>query len=128
MCCGSTNVMACLPITRRQILDSSKLKGFADDNFKFEVKLQKVIQTGRKHCGKRRNCLLQAIYPFPTLFSKGLFPRDIKRCRCVGMGYGTMDQRVVLSALLPRQCSFIKCMIKPTNHLVAQACFTASQM
>ena len=25
-----------LPITRRQILDSSKLKEFADDNFKFE--------------------------------------------------------------------------------------------
>ena len=29
----------------------------------------------RKHCGKRRNCLLQAISPFPTVFSKGLFPR-----------------------------------------------------
>ena len=26
---------------------------------------------GRKHCGKRRNCLLQAICPFPTEFSKG---------------------------------------------------------
>ena len=41
------------PITRRQILDSSKLKEFADDKFKFDKNWQKVIQTGRKHCGKR---------------------------------------------------------------------------
>ena len=25
---------------------------------------------GRKHCGKRRNCSLRAISPFPTVFSK----------------------------------------------------------
>ena len=30
---------------------------------------------GRKHCRKRRNCSLRAISPFPTVFSKGLFPR-----------------------------------------------------
>ena len=61
--------------TRRQILDSSKLKKFADDNFKLDEKLQKVIQTSGKYCGKRRNCSLQAISPFPTVFSKGLFPK-----------------------------------------------------
>ena len=33
---------------------------------------------GRKHCGKRRNCSLQAVSPFPTVFSKGLFPRASK--------------------------------------------------
>ena len=38
------------PITRRQILDSSKLKEFADDNFKFHEN-DKVIQMGRKDCG-----------------------------------------------------------------------------
>ena len=47
---------------------------------------QKVIQTGREHCGKRRNCSLQAISPFPTVFSTGLFFRGVKRCHCVGMG------------------------------------------
>ena len=26
------------------------------------------------------------ISPFPTMFSKGFFPRRIKRCHCVGMG------------------------------------------
>ena len=37
-----------------------------------------VLQTGRKHCGKRRNCWLQAISPFPTVFSKDLRCRDVK--------------------------------------------------
>ena len=27
---------------------------------------------GRKHCGKRRNCSLQAISSFPTMFSKAV--------------------------------------------------------
>ena len=54
--------------------------------FQIWRKWQRVIQTGRKHCGKRRNCSLRAISPFPTVFSKGLFPRGVKRCHCVGMG------------------------------------------
>ena len=48
------------PITRRQIFDCSKLKEFADDNLKSD---EKVIQMGKKHCGKRRNCSLQKSYP-----------------------------------------------------------------
>ena len=55
--------------------------------FQIWQKCKKVIQTVRKYCGKRRNCSLPAISPFPTVFSKGLFPRGIKRCHCVGMGY-----------------------------------------
>ena len=67
-------------LTRRQILDSSELKDFADDNFKFDK------NGSRKYCEKRRNCSLRAISPFPTVFSKGLFPRGVKRCHCMGMG------------------------------------------
>ena len=73
------------PITRWQILDSSKLKKFADDNSIFDEngrKLSKWVE----NTGKRRNCSLRAISPFPTVFSKGLFPRGVKRCHCVGMG------------------------------------------
>ena len=35
---------------------------------------------GRKHYGKRRNCSLQAISPFPTgkVFSKHLYCRHVK--------------------------------------------------
>ena len=43
--------------------------------FRIWWKLQKVLQTGRKHCGKRRNCSLRAISPFPTVFSKDLYCR-----------------------------------------------------
>ena len=53
--------------------------------FQILRKWQKVIQTRRKHCGKRRNCSLRAISTFPTVFSKGLFPRGAKRCHCVGI-------------------------------------------
>ena len=73
------------PLPDMPILDSSKLKEFADDNSKFDEngkKLSKQVE----NCGKRRNCSLRAISPFPTVFSKGLFPRGVKRCHCVGMG------------------------------------------
>ena len=40
-----------------QILDSSKLKEFADDNFKFDEN-GRVFEGDRKYCGKRINCSL----------------------------------------------------------------------
>ena len=77
-----------LPITRRQILDSSKLKEFADNNFKFDENGRKLSKWVENTVGKgeiARNCLLRAISPFPTVFSIGLFPRGVKRCHCMGM-------------------------------------------
>ena len=41
--------------------------------FQSQWKLQKVYQMDRKHCGKRRNCSLRTISPFPAVFSKGLY-------------------------------------------------------
>ena len=46
-------------------------------------KCQKVLQTGRKHGGKRRNCSLGAISPFPTVFLKGLYSRHVKTRACL---------------------------------------------
>ena len=40
----------------------------------------------RKHCGKRRNCSLQAISPLPTVFSKDLYFRHIKTRACFEKG------------------------------------------
>ena len=74
------------PFPKQQILDCSKLKEFADDNFKFVGNGRKLSKTGRKHCGKRRNCSLRAISPFPTVFSKGLYCRHIKTRACLGKG------------------------------------------
>ena len=53
-----------------------------DDNFRFEENGQK----GRKHYGKRRNCSLQAISPFLTVFSKDLNCRHVKARDCQGRG------------------------------------------
>ena len=79
-------------MTRRQILDFSKLKEFADDNFKFDENSKKLSKWGENTVGQgeinryEQNCLLRAISPFPTVFSKGWFLRGVKRCHCVGMG------------------------------------------
>ena len=69
-------------ITRQQILDSSKLKDFEDDNFKFDKNSRKLFKPVENTVGKTEI----AISPFPTMFPKGLFPKGIKRCHCVGMG------------------------------------------
>ena len=34
------------------------------------MKMAEVLQKGRKHSGKMRNCLLQEISPFPQSFQK----------------------------------------------------------
>ena len=39
---------------------------------------KKVLQTGKKQCRKMRNCSLQAISPFPTVFSEHLYSRHVK--------------------------------------------------
>ena len=66
------------PFPNDKFFYSSKLKKFADDNFKFDQNGE-VLKTGRKHCWKRRNCLLQAISPFLTVFSKDFYCRHLKR-------------------------------------------------
>ena len=54
--------------------------------FQFCLKCQKALLTGRKHCGKRRNCSLRAISPFPIVFSKVLYCRHVKTRACLGKG------------------------------------------
>ena len=45
---------------------------------------------GRKHCGKRRNCSLRAISPFPTVFSKDLYCRHVKKTGLVWEGVNSL--------------------------------------
>ena len=63
------------PLPKQQILDSSKLKKFAGNNFIFNEngrKLSKRVRKGRKHFGK-------IISPFfLTVFSKDLHCRHVK--------------------------------------------------
>ena len=47
-------------------LDSSKVKEFTDNNFKFYKNGREFFQTGRKYGGKKGNCSLKVIASFPT--------------------------------------------------------------
>ena len=44
------------PFPKWQILDSSKLKEFADNSFKFDENGRKFSKRVKKHCGKKENC------------------------------------------------------------------------
>ena len=59
------------PIPKCQILHSSELKKFADDNFKFVENGDEFPQKGKKHCRKRRNrSLYEQSILFPQSFQK----------------------------------------------------------
>ena len=73
------------PITRRQILDSCKIKEFEDDNFKFDENGSKLSKRKENIVGKGEIARYEQ-YLLTTVFLKGLFPRGVKRCHCVGMG------------------------------------------
>ena len=61
-------------------------KEFADDNFEFAGNGRKFSKKRRKHCGKRRNCSLRSISPFPTVFSKKLVLQTRKNQGFFGKG------------------------------------------
>ena len=71
------------PFPKRQILDSSKLKEFADDNFEFDESDRKFSKRVENTLGKEENCSLRAISHFPTVFPKDLYCRHIKTRACV---------------------------------------------
>ena len=48
--------------------DSTNLRKFANDNFNFDEKSKKFSEWVENTVGKEKNCLLQAISPFPSVF------------------------------------------------------------
>ena len=50
------------------------------------TKMAESYPNGRKHSGKRRNCLLRAISPFPTVFSKKLVSQGRQKVLLCGNG------------------------------------------
>ena len=62
------------PITGRQILDSSKLKEFADDNFKFEENGRKLSKRVENTVGKGEISRYEQFLLFPQCFQKAGFP------------------------------------------------------
>ena len=60
------------PFSKRQILDSSKVKELADDNFKFDKNGRKVLQMGRKYCGEKEKLLVTSNFSFSYSVFKGI--------------------------------------------------------
>ena len=67
-----------LPITRRQILDSSKIKEFADDNFKFD-------ENGRK-LSKRVENTVTSNFSFSHSIFKRLVSQGLQKLSLCGNG------------------------------------------
>ena len=57
---------------------------------------QKILESGGKHFGKRKNCSIQAISPFPTVFSKDLYCRHVKTRSCLGKDKASFCGLIVL--------------------------------
>ena len=70
-----------LPVTRRQILDSSKLKKFADDNFKFDENERKLSNRVENTVGKGEIARYEQFLLFPLCFQKACFPGASKKKR-----------------------------------------------
>ena len=66
------------PITRRQILDSSKLKEFADDNFKFDENGRKISKRVENTAGKGEIARYEQFLLFPQCFLPVCFQRASK--------------------------------------------------
>ena len=70
------------PITRRQILDSSKLKGFADDNFIFDKNGRMLSKQVENTVGKGEIARYEQYLLFPQCFQKACFPGSQKVTLC----------------------------------------------
>ena len=82
---GWANVLF-YPFPKRQMLDSSKLKVFADKNLNFDENGRIFFKTGRRHCWKKEKLLVSSISTFLTMFSKDLYCRHVNTRACFGEG------------------------------------------
>ena len=66
--------MALNPLPNDKILDSSKLKEFADDNFKFDENGSKLSERVANIVGKGEIVRYEQFLLFPQCFQKACFP------------------------------------------------------
>ena len=74
------------PLPDDKILDRSKLKQSADDNFKFDENSRKFSTRVENTVGKGEIACYKQFLLCPQCFQKVCFPGGVKRCHCVGMG------------------------------------------
>ena len=70
------------PITRRQILDTCKLKEFADDNFKFDENGRKLSKHVGNTVGKGEIAHYKQFLLFPKIFKRLVSQRHQKVLLC----------------------------------------------
>ena len=63
-----------IPITRRQVLDSSKLNEFADNNFKYDENGRKLSKRVENTVRKGEIACYEQFLLFPQCFQKACFP------------------------------------------------------
>ena len=74
---------SCLnPLPDMPILGSSNSAANKDMMSKLWANGHAIVWLSRKYCGKRRNCSLWAISPFPTMFSKAVWYWCFKMSIC----------------------------------------------
>ena len=83
------------PMTRRQNFRLAQIETNCRRHFKMHEK-RKICAI--KHCEKRRNCLLQAISPFLTMFSTALFSVRQNKALC-GNGLIHLQRILALASL-----------------------------
>ena len=74
------------PFPNDNFLDPSKLKGFADDDFKFDENGRKFFKQVENTVGKGENARYELFLLFPPVFSKALYCRHVKTRTCLGKG------------------------------------------
>ena len=79
----SGNIFIHNPLPNDKILDWSKSKAFADNKINVNKQLKFGFGRVENIVKKRRKCWLPAFFPFPTIFSKGLFLKVFKSQDCV---------------------------------------------
>ena len=72
MCCKGFNLLKSLPDDK--VLDSSRLKEFADDNFKFDENGRKLSKRVENTVGKGEIARYKQFLIFPQCFQKACFP------------------------------------------------------
>ena len=92
----NTSSFFVLLITGRQILDSSKLKDFADDDFKFDENSRKLFKPLKTLWGKREIAHYEQFLLFPQCFQEAYFPEASKGVTVLGNGLTTLFSREFL--------------------------------
>ena len=81
--------------TTNQILHSSNLKVFAEDNFKFDENGRKLSRRVENTVGKGEIARYEQFLLFPQCFQKACFPRASKGVLLCGNGLNQISQAMV---------------------------------